>query len=79
MAMTTDMDGQQAQAHGKAVDHSKGANLIFLVLGLVVVLEVLAFMVWGPVVLTLTALVLVPCMFVFFVAISWPGKARPKG
>lgn len=42
----------------------------------IITLIVLAFQVWGPVVLTLLALCIVPLMFAFFIAISWPFPAR---
>jgi len=32
--------------------------------------------VWGPVVLTLVALVAVPVIFVIFVALSWPYPTK---
>lgn len=53
-------------------------NNVFYLAVVVITLEILAFLVWGPVVFTLTALVLVPLMFLFFVLISWPGVSRPK-
>lgn len=57
---------------------AQDVNNVFYLLIVFVTVEVLAFRIWGPVVFTLTALVLVPLMFLFFVAISWPGRARPK-
>ncbi|MDO8881996.1 MAG: hypothetical protein U0934_02735 [Pseudotabrizicola sp.] len=53
-------------------------NNLFYLLVIVVTLEVLAFRLWGPVVFTLTAIALVPLMFLFFVVISWPGRSKPK-
>lgn len=57
---------------------AQDVNNVFYLLVVLITLEILAFRIWGPVVFTLTALVLVPLMFVFFVAISWPGRSRPK-
>ena len=57
---------------------SQDVNNVFYLLVVVLTLEILGFLLWGPVVFTLTALVLVPLMFVFFVVISWPGMSRPK-
>ncbi|TGD42375.1 hypothetical protein EEB11_13890 [Pseudotabrizicola sediminis] len=57
---------------------SQDVNNVFYLLVVVITLEILAFLTWGPVVFTLTALVLVPLMFLFFIAISWPGRSRPK-
>ncbi len=51
------------------------SNLPYAVVTLLTLL-VLAFQVWGPVVFTLTALCIVPLMFAFFIAISWPFPAR---
>lgn len=61
-----------------ARDIARDVNNVFYLLVIIVTLEVLAFMQWGPVVLTLTALCLVPLMFLFFVAISWPVTSRRK-
>lgn len=57
---------------------SQDVNNVFYLLVVVLTLEILAFIKWGPVVFTLTALILVPLMFVFFVVISWPGKSPAK-
>ncbi|WP_103333331.1 hypothetical protein [Pseudotabrizicola formosa] len=57
---------------------SQDVNNVFYLLVVVITLEILGFLLWGPVVFTLTALVLVPLMFLFFVAISWPGRSGPK-
>ncbi|MFN4129768.1 MAG: hypothetical protein ACK4GC_08120 [Paracoccaceae bacterium] len=57
---------------------SQDVNNVFYLLVVVITLVVLAFWVWGPVAVTLTALLLVPLMFLFFVAISWPGRSKPK-
>lgn len=57
---------------------AQDVNNVFYLMVVFITLEILAFRIWGPVVFTLTALVLVPLMFVFFVAISWPGRSRPK-
>ncbi|MFN7223169.1 MAG: hypothetical protein ACK4MS_04055 [Paracoccaceae bacterium] len=59
-----------------ARDISKDVNNVFYLLVVIVAVEVIAFRIWGPVVLTLTALALVPLMFLFFVFISWPGKSK---
>ncbi|MFE3837770.1 hypothetical protein [Pseudogemmobacter sonorensis] len=45
----------------------------FWLLPVVVLGLVLAVMTWGLAALTIAALCLVPLMFVFFVAISWPS------
>lgn len=57
---------------------AQDVNNVFYLLVVVITLEILGFLLWGPVVFTLTALVLVPLMFLFFIAISWPGTSRPK-
>lgn len=57
---------------------AQDVNNVFYLMVVFVTLEVIAFQIWGPVVFTLTALVLVPTMFVFFVVITWPSKSRPK-
>lgn len=62
-----------------ARDIAKDVNNVFYLMAIIVTLEVLAFRMWGPVVFTLSALALVPLMFLFFVAISWPGKSPRKG
>jgi hypothetical protein len=49
------------------------SNLPYAVVILLTVL-ILAAQVWGPVVFTLVALAAVPCMFAFFVYISWPFR-----
>ncbi|MDO9640497.1 MAG: hypothetical protein Q7J44_18335 [Pseudotabrizicola sp.] len=58
---------------------AQDVNNVFYLLVVVITLEILAFLTWGPVVFTLTALMLVPLMFLFFITISWPGRSRPKG
>lgn len=57
-----------------ARDIAKDVNSVFYLLTIIITLEVLAFQIWGPVVFTLTALCLVPTMFLFFVIICWPGR-----
>lgn len=57
---------------------SQDVNNVFYLMIVFITLEVLAFQTWGPVVFTLTALVLVPLMFAFFVAISWPRRGPRK-
>jgi hypothetical protein len=47
-------------------------NLIFYLLVIALTVLVLAVKTWGLVALTLTALALVPCMFAFFIAVTWP-------
>jgi hypothetical protein len=59
-----------------ARDIARDVNNVFYLMVVIVTLEILAFRLWGPVVFTLTALALVPLMFLFFVFISWPGRAR---
>ncbi|NEX45322.1 hypothetical protein [Pseudotabrizicola algicola] len=58
---------------------SQDVNNVFYLAVVIVTLEVLAFRIWGPVVFTLTALALVPMMFLFFVVICWPRTSRQKG
>jgi hypothetical protein len=55
-----------------ARDISRDVNNVFYALVILITVEVLAIKLWGLVALTLTALCLVPLMFLFFVAISWP-------
>ena len=47
-------------------------NLIFYLLVIALTVLVLAVKTWGLVALTMTALALVPCMFAFFIAVTWP-------
>lgn len=58
---------------------AQDVNNVFYLLVTFITLEVVGFLIWGPVVFTMTALVLVPLMFVFFVVITWPSSGRPKG
>ena len=58
--------GQLSRAIGKDTD------LIFYVLVILVTAMVLAIHMWGLAALVVTYLALVPLMFAFFVAISWP-------
>ena len=47
-------------------------NTIFWLLPVIILGLVLAVHTWGLVALTMAALVMVPVMFAFFIAISWP-------
>ena len=47
-------------------------NTIFWLLPVIILGLVLAVHTWGLVALTMAALVMVPLMFAFFIAISWP-------
>lgn len=51
---------------------SKDVNLIFWLLPILVLAVVLAMMAWGPAALVMLALAAVPCMFAFFVVVTWP-------
>ena len=51
------------------------APRVLLVLAIVLVLVVLAALQWGAVVFTLAALLAVPLVFWFFIAIAWPGSS----
>ncbi|MCU0901314.1 MAG: hypothetical protein MUC82_12590 [Cypionkella sp.] len=62
-----------------ARDIARDVNNAFYLLIVILTLEIIAFQIWGPVVFTLTALCLVPLMFLFFVAISWPKGSSRKG
>lgn len=53
-------------------DIERDPNMILYLLLIAVTVLVLAVQTWGLVVLTLTALCIVPLMFIFFVAITWP-------
>jgi len=55
-----------------AKDASRDINMVFYGLLILATALVLAVKTWGLVALTLTALCLVPMMFVFFVTITWP-------
>lgn len=57
---------------------ARDVNNLFYLVVVVLTLEILAVLTWGPVAITLTALGLVPLMFLFFVSISWPGVPRKK-
>ncbi|MBN2628919.1 MAG: hypothetical protein JXR75_00090 [Rhodobacteraceae bacterium] len=78
MAMNPAATFPQAASHDltHGDDTSKSGAIALAVLASLVVAAGLAFMVWGPVALTITGLILVPLMFIFFVTISWPGKSR---
>ncbi|NGM45465.1 hypothetical protein G5B31_07935 [Rhodobacter sp. SGA-6-6] len=52
------------------------APRVLLAIAAALVLLVLAALQWGAVVFTLAALVMVPLVFWFFVAIAWPGKSN---
>lgn len=56
----------------------KNINVLFIVIAVAVILEILAFMTWGPVALTLTGLFGVVFMYYFFVCISWPFAPKKK-
>lgn len=58
--------GPISRAVGRDID------LIFYLLVIALTVLVLAIKTWGIVVLTLTALALVPVMFIIFVWITWP-------
>ena len=47
-------------------------NLIFYLMVIALTVLVLAVKVWGVVALTMAALAFVPCMFAFFIAVTWP-------
>ncbi len=47
-------------------------NVLFYLLVIALTVLVLAVKTWGVVALTLTALAMVPCMFIFFIAVTWP-------
>lgn len=55
---------------------SQDVNNVFYALVFIATAVILAVKVWGLVALTLTALALVPLMFLFFVAISWPYPSK---
>lgn len=57
---------------------AQDVNNVFYLLVAFITAEIVAFQIWGPVVFTLTALVLVPLMFLFFIFISWPSGTRRK-
>ena len=47
-------------------------NLIFYLMVIALTVLVLAVKGWGVGALTMAALAFVPCMFVFFIAVTWP-------
>ena len=51
---------------------SHGANRVFVVLAIAVVLLVVAVKFWGLIALTFAATAMVPVIFILFVIISWP-------
>ena len=59
-----------------AKDISRDINMVFYGLIIAVTALVLAVKTWGLVALTLTAVSLVPVMFVLFVWICWPLPTR---
>jgi hypothetical protein len=59
-----------------ARDIARDVNNVFYALVILITVEVIAVKLWGLVALTLTALCIVPLMFLFFVAISWPFAPR---
>lgn len=59
-----------------ARDISRDINTVFYLLVIFVTLVVLAIMKWGLAALTLTAMALVPLMFILFVCICWPFPSK---
>jgi hypothetical protein len=59
-----------------ARDISRDVNNVFYALVFVATTVILAIKIWGLVALTLTALAMVPLMFLFFVAITWPYPSK---
>lgn len=59
-----------------ARDIGRDVNNVFYALVILATCVVLAIKLWGLAALTLTALALVPMMFAFFVAITWPRRSR---
>lgn len=57
-----------------ARDIHRDVNQVFYALAIVALCLALAVKTWGLAALTLTALALVPVMFVLFIAISWPSN-----
>ena len=57
-----------------AKDAARDINMVFYGLLILATALVLAVKTWGLVALTLTALCLVPLMFLFFIFMSWPGS-----
>lgn len=57
-----------------ARDIDRDINVIFYLLVIALTALVLAVKTWGLAALTLTALAAVPCMFAFFIYISWPFR-----
>jgi hypothetical protein len=55
---------------------SSSAPRVLLAIAVALVLVVLAALKWGAVVFTLVALVAVPVVFWFFLAIAWPGSSK---
>ena len=55
-----------------AKDASRDINMVFYALLILATALVLAVMTWGLVALTMAALCMVPLVFMFFIAISWP-------
>ena len=53
-------------------EFDQDVNTIFWLLPVILLGLVLAVQTWGLVALTMAALVMVPVMFAFFIAISWP-------
>lgn len=56
----------------------RNINTLFVVIAVAVILQILAFMTWGPVAFTITGLFGVVFMFYFFVCISWPFAPKNK-
>ena len=65
---------QNNPATTPAVDYH--VNPVFYAMAVLAVVVAVAAFVWGPVVLTLVALVAVPVIFVIFVALSWPYPTK---
>lgn len=59
-----------------ARDISRDVNNVFYALIFLVTMVILGIKTWGLVVLTLTALSLVPLMFLFFLTITWPYPSK---
>ncbi len=59
-----------------ARDISRDVNNVFYAIVVLVTCVILAIKAWGLAALTVTALALVPIMFVFFVSITWPYPSK---
>ncbi len=73
MTFTADLQGLSSHtSRSHSVAATRGVAATLYAIAIAIAALVLAVSVWGPVALTVTAMALVPLMFVLLIAIGWP-------